>query len=58
MKEWECVQVQHHKNVGRTIIERQEQGRRLHSYVVAGSPTAINHYLLFEKGAREKLQPT
>jgi hypothetical protein len=51
MKEYECVQVNHHKNVGKTIQEFQEKGWRLYSYAVAGSPTAVNHYLLFEKGA-------
>jgi hypothetical protein len=50
MKEYECVQVNHHKNVGKAIQEWQEKGWRLHSYAVAGSPTAVNHYLLFEKG--------
>ena len=51
MKEYECVQVNHHKDVGKTIQEFQEKGWRLYSYAVAGSPTAVNHYLLFEKGA-------
>jgi hypothetical protein len=34
----------HHKD------EWQKKGWRLHSYAAAGSPTAVNHYLLFEKG--------
>ena len=42
--------VNHHKNVGKTVQEWQEKGCCLHSYAIAGSPTAVNHYLLFEKG--------
>jgi hypothetical protein len=49
LKEWECVEVIHHKNVGETIIEYEEEGWRLNSYQTAGSPTAVNHYLLFER---------
>jgi len=50
LKEWECVQVSHHKDVGNTIVEWQKKGRRLHSYQATGSPTAVNRYLPFEKG--------
>ncbi len=50
MKEYECVQVNHHKDVASAIQHMQEQGWRLHTYAVAGSPTAVNHYLLFERG--------
>jgi hypothetical protein len=53
MKEWECVQVGHHKNVGKTIEEWQKNGWRLHTYVCAGNATLAMgtvHYLLFEKG--------
>jgi hypothetical protein len=50
MKEYECTQVNHHKEVSPKIQEYQEKGWRLHTYAVAGSPTAVNHYLLFEKG--------
>jgi len=49
LKEWECVQVGHHKDVGRTIEEWEREGWRLHTYQATGSPTAVNHYLLFEK---------
>jgi hypothetical protein len=31
-------------------MEMQEKGWRLHSYEAAGYGSAINHYLLFEKG--------
>ena len=50
MKEYECVQVSNHKDVGKTIAEWERNGWCLNSYVVAGSPTAVNHYLLFKKG--------
>ena len=50
MKEFECVQVNHHREIGKTIADWQAKGWRLHSYQVAGSPTAVSHYLLFEKG--------
>ena len=50
LKEWECVQVSHHKDIGNVIMERQEKGWNLHTYQVAGNPSAVNHYLLFEKG--------
>ncbi|UCD26766.1 MAG: hypothetical protein JSV75_01185 [Candidatus Bathyarchaeota archaeon] len=52
MKEWACVQVGHHKNVGKKIEEWQENGWRLHTYCSAhiGIGTEVNHYLLFEKG--------
>jgi hypothetical protein len=55
MKEYECVEVEHHKDVGKTIVEYQSRGWSLHSYQTAGmgaGPMAykVNHYLLFEKG--------
>ncbi len=54
LKEYECVEVKHHKDVGRTIKEWQENGWRLHTYQATGSvgPASafVNHYLLFEKG--------
>ena len=49
MKEWICVQVGHHKNIGKVIEEHQREGWRLHTYQAQGSPTMVNHYLLFEK---------
>ena len=57
MKEYECVQVSHHKDVGKTIAEWETNGWCLHSYVVAGSPTAVNHYLLFKKGEQHRTVP-
>ena len=50
MKEYVCVQVGHHKNIGRTVEERQKNGWRLHTYQATGPYMGeINHYLLFER---------
>jgi len=55
LKEYICVQLDNHKDVGKTIEEWQKKGWRLHTYQVAGlglyafGPQAY-HYLLFEKG--------
>jgi hypothetical protein len=50
LKEYECVQVGHHKDIGKTIEEWQKKGWRLHAYQAAGFGTDVKHYLLFEKG--------
>ncbi len=55
VKEWECVQVDDHRDVGRTILEWQKNGWRLHTYQTVGMGAGpmsyrVNHYLLFEKG--------
>ncbi|MDH5663800.1 MAG: hypothetical protein OEY90_04970 [Candidatus Bathyarchaeota archaeon] len=50
MKEWECVEVKHHKDVGRTVEEWQRNGWCLHTYQATGRDVWITHYLLFEKG--------
>jgi hypothetical protein len=52
LKEWKCVQVGDHKNVGKVIEKWQKNGWFLHTYTCAGigAMTAVNHYLLFEKG--------
>ncbi len=53
LKEWKCVLVGHHKNVGKEIEKWEKAGWRLHTYACAGNaaPTlGTNHYLLFEKG--------
>jgi hypothetical protein len=53
LKEWECVYIDNHKDVGKTIKEWEKNGWRLHTYSTAGSagPLAyfVKHYLLFEK---------
>jgi hypothetical protein len=55
LKEYECVEIEHHKDVGKMIEEWERNGWRLHTYQTAGmgaGPMAykVNHYLLFEKG--------
>jgi hypothetical protein len=50
LKEWECVQVNHHKDVGRVIEEWERKGWRLHTYQATGYGADVKHYLLFEKG--------
>jgi len=50
LKEYECVQVGHHKDIGKTIEEWQKKGWRLHTYQASGFGTDVKHYLLFEKG--------
>jgi len=51
LKEWKCVLVGDHKNVGEVIEEWQKKGWYLHTYACAGigAMMAVNHYLLFEK---------
>jgi len=53
VKEWECVQVSHHNDVGRTVEQRQENGWRLHTYQATGYGMDVKHYLLFERGNSE-----
>jgi hypothetical protein len=53
-KIWECVQVGHHTDIGKTIEEYQKEGWRLHTYQAAGlsgnvMTSFVNHYLLFER---------
>ena len=54
LKEYECDQVNHHKDISKTIDEWQKKGWRLRTYQATGTvgmATAfVNHYLLFEKG--------
>jgi len=47
---WECVQLSHHKDIGRTIEEWESNGWTLFTYTCSQfQNTAINHYLLFVK---------
>lgn len=36
MKEYECVQLNHHKDVGPTIMNYQKNGWQLHTYQATG----------------------
>ncbi|UCH38040.1 MAG: hypothetical protein JSV76_02440 [Candidatus Bathyarchaeota archaeon] len=58
MREWECVQLSHHKDIGQTIERWQRNGWRFHTYQAQGSPTMVNHYLLFERGSEETIPPS
>ena len=54
LKKYECVEVNHHKDVGRAIEEYLRNGWSLYTYQTAGmgaGPVAynVNHYLLFER---------
>ena len=50
LKEYECVQVGHHRDVGKVIEEMRKKGWRLHTYQATEYHMDVNHYLLFEKG--------
>ena len=57
LKEWNCVEVKHHRDIGKTIVEYQGKGWRLHTYQTAGMGAkpmsyTVGHYLLFVRGAR------
>jgi tRNA(Leu) C34 or U34 (ribose-2'-O)-methylase TrmL len=52
MNKWECIQVNHHKDIGETIEEYQRKGWALHTYQAAGvegMSGSVKHYLLFGK---------
>jgi len=49
LKEYTCVLVSHHKDIGKTIEEWQKNGWRLHTYQATGFGTDVKHYLLFER---------
>jgi len=52
LKEWECVRVESHSDVGETIEQHQRKGWRLNTYrpINVGAGTDVDHFLLFEKG--------
>jgi hypothetical protein len=53
LKEYECVEVSHHRDIGKSIEKWQRNGWRLHTYVCAGNANMAMgtvHYLLFERG--------
>ncbi len=56
MKQYECVQVGHHKDIRKVIEDHQKDGWQLHTYqaTVANASLitpVVYHYLLFEKDA-------
>jgi hypothetical protein len=50
MKEYEYVQVDHHRKIAKKIQEYLVNGWRLHTYQATGQGTIVSHYLLFERG--------
>ena len=50
LKEWVCVQVNHHNDISKKIEDLQRDGWQLNTYQATGWGTDIKHYLLFEKG--------
>jgi hypothetical protein len=56
LKEYECVEISYHQDIGKVIGEWQKSGWHLHTYQAAGmgaGPLAykVSHYLLFEREA-------
>jgi len=49
LKEYECVEVGHHRDVGKTIEGWLGNGWRLHTYQATGRDVWVKHYLLFER---------
>ena len=50
MKEYICVQANHHKKIAEVIQKYAIEGWRLHTYQATGQATMTTHYLLFERG--------
>jgi len=54
LKEWKCVLVGHHNDIGNAIEEWEKAGWSLHTYQATGTVGAaaafVNHYLLFVRG--------
>jgi hypothetical protein len=50
MKEYECVQLNHHKGIAKAIKEHLTNGWHLHTYQATGFGSGVTHYLLFERG--------
>lgn len=50
MKEYLCIQVNHHKDIAKVTQEYTMQGWRLHTYQATGQGAMVRHYLLFERG--------
>jgi hypothetical protein len=59
LKEWNCVKVGSHKDIGKTIEEWQKNGWALHTYSCTqyGRGGDANHYLLFEREKGKKMPP-
>jgi hypothetical protein len=56
MKQYQCVQVGHHNDIGKVIEEYQKNGWHFHTYQATTTLASlvapvVSHYLLFEKDA-------
>jgi len=51
MKEYVCIQVNHHKDIAKVIQEHLMDGWHLHTYQATGQAAMTKHYLLFERGS-------
>ena len=49
IKEYICVQVNHHKKIAEVIQKYAIEGWRLHTYQATGQASMTTHYLLFER---------
>jgi hypothetical protein len=58
LKEWDCVEVGHHKNIGQTIIGMQEKGWIFHTYQASGFGTDVKHYCYLKKELESKQKLT
>ena len=62
MKEWKCVLVGHHDNIGKVIEEWEQSGWHLHTYQAVGdvgmATAFVNHYLLFERARGKSILGT
>lgn len=58
MKIFECIQIKHHNEIGKTIRQWQRNGWQLHTYQATGRDIWINHYLLFERESNVELATT
>ncbi len=57
LKEWECIELGRHEDVGRTIMDWEKNGWKLHTYQAQRIITLVNpeyHYLLFERETEKK----
>jgi hypothetical protein len=50
MKEYICIQLDHHKKIAEVTQKYMMEGWRLHTYQATGQATIVTHYLLFERG--------
>jgi hypothetical protein len=52
LKEWQCVDVHNHNDIGNKIMEMEMNGWKLHTYTCGARTLSSNdvHYLLFQRG--------